>query len=93
MTTKHRSRFRAYVDLRTNQARYRLLGVWNISEGRPFRNHLWIDWHRGRQPKVGQCIEFEATMHFYRKRSGKLRFGLKDPKFVAVCGCKLCNGV
>lgn len=77
-----RYRFRATVDLQVNARRYRLLNVYNIDLNRPFRYHLWIDWSSNNPFRAPCEIEFNGTVHFYRKRSGKLRFGIQNPTFI-----------
>jgi hypothetical protein len=78
----NRYRFRATVDLQISPRRYRLLSVHNIDLDKPFRYHLWIDWTSNNPFRPNCEIEFNGTVHFYRKRSGKIRFGIKDPTFI-----------
>lgn len=81
---RSRYRFRAVVDFQVNARHYKLLNIYNIDLNKPFRNHLWITWTVNNPFPANREIEFNGTIYLYRKRSGKLRFGIKDPSLIRV---------
>jgi hypothetical protein len=68
--------FKATVTKKLPHGRYLIEDVINNDSGEPYRYHLWIDCNRNLF--IGEEIVFIGTPGMYRKKNGKLRFGIHN---------------